>query len=270
MATWTDTATIKAAVTSGKPGIGIGGFGEQVPDNLQYLKDIIDQIGLASDQAIHDDFTGDLIATRVYTAGLGPEEPYTWDLGGTAPTLSGNPDHYIVALHNGAGAYSAIAASQYKMRFDLSRDHTVVYEVRHKSAQSDINEYWTFGFQDASLGVGGSGCVTDRSDFLGFIQSTGVANKYRAQTDNGGGPTVVVDDYGDASVWNVLRIEVTFAGSTQQVEFFVNGTSVGTSTTNITALRLRPFFGCYSAGGVSRTQYADYIDAFWTVRPLST
>ena len=241
---------------------------DAIRTNLDDLNTRMNAIGIVSDSNIHDEFTADSINTQ---GALGTD-PCTWDLGGgTIPVVSANPDHYALCSATGANDWSVLAASPFKMRVDLSRDHTVAYEVRHKSAQSDINEYWTFGFQDASLAHTVSNIITDRSDFIGFIQATGAANKYRAQTDSGGaGPTIVVNDYGDASVWNILRIEVTFAGATQKAEFFVNGTSVGSSTTNLPIVRLRPVFGNYIVAGVTRNQYADYIDAYHAVRPLST
>lgn len=244
---------------------------DSIRTDLDDLNTRLNGIGVVSESNIYDDFDSTLFNTRVLSAGVGPEDPYTWLLQGTgAPTLSANPDHYaILAQAGGAADYSALIGSDYKMAFDLSRDHTVVFETRHKSAQSDITEFWTFGFQDQAL-IGSVNLVKDRSDFIGFIQGTGVANSYRAQTDNGGaGPTIVIDDHGSAATWNILRIEITFAGATQQVEFFVNGTSVGTSTTNITAVRLRPMVG-NADGAAARTQHFDYINAYYAARPLST
>jgi len=53
------------------------------------------------------------------------------------------------------------------------------------------------------------------------------------------------------------------------VEFFVDGTSVGTSTTNIpNGVVLRPMVGT-SDGAGARTQNFDYIHAFWATQPLS-
>jgi hypothetical protein len=267
MATWTDTTTVKAGVTSGKPIIGIGGFGEQVPDNLQYLKDIIDQVGIAVDEAIHENFTGDALSVLGSTP-AGTEEPYTWELGGTVPTLSGNPDHYINCSHNGgAGPYSVIAASQYKIRFDLSRDHTVVYEARHISGQSDATEVWAFGFQDAALGVGVNTIITDQTDFIGFRQ--GNANTYNAITASGGVTTTVASNVGNAANWTKLKAVVTFSGATQNVEFFIDDASLGTSISNISVIRMRPIFGCNNGAASPRVQRCDSIDAFWRVRPLS-
>lgn len=263
MATWTDTATIKAGVTSGKPIIGTGGFGDQAADNLQYLKDIVDQIGIASDSAIHDDFTEDTLSIQG-TLPAGTEEPYTWELGGTTvPAIAANPNHYLTASSN--AGYSAIAASVYRMRFDLSVDHTVVYECRHKSSTSDNTDVWAFGFQDASLVIGAATIITTQNNFLGFVQGA-TANTYKAITSAGGVTTTVATNQGNAANWTELQVVVTFSGATQNVEFFMDGSSIGTSTSNISVQRMRPIFGRSGGGGV-RTQHADWIHAYWRSRP---
>jgi hypothetical protein len=268
MATWTEIATIAAGYASGKPGIGVGGFGDQITGNLQYLKDLIDQFGVPSDQAIHDDFTADQLSLYGDGGGaFGTGEAYTWEQGGTVPTMAANPDHWVLAQH-AIATYSVMAASPYKMRFDLSRDHTVVFETRHRSGQSDAAEVWAIGFQDAALAVGAATIITDQSDFIGFRQG-GAANTYDAITASGGATTVVANDAGAAAVWTKLKAVVTFAGATQNVEFFIDDVSVGTTTSTITAVRLRPVIGCSGGSAGSPGQYFDYVHAFWRVRPLS-
>lgn len=267
MATWTPTATIKSGVTNGKPGIGTGGFGDQTADNLQYLYDRINQIGLNTQAGIHDDFTEDTLNDAA-------QSPYTWETqidGAETLALDGAPDHYLHMTCNGA-AKTAIAASEYKMRFDLDRDHTLYMEVRHKSGNSDAASTWLIGFQDESIAIAGDTVITTQTDMIAWRQDA-VAQKYDGvcARSAGSGTLVVANSVGNAANWTVLRIEITFAGATKKVEFFVDGASVGstTDTNYLTLVKLRPVIGWINGGG-TRNHYLDYVDADWTVRPLST
>ncbi len=267
MATWTSPATIKAAITNGKPLTGTGGNGDQIADDLQYLRDRVDAIGIGSSAGLHDDFTQD--SFHITSGGITDIEPYAWELGGaTLPAIGGAPDHWAV-LSNGGANHAVMAASTYKMRFDLDRDHTLYFECRHKNTIADSTNVWMIGFQDASLAVSASTCVTTQSDIIGFVQDA-VAQKYDAVVSKAAASLVVANSVGLASAWSVLRIEVTFAGATKKVEFFIDGASVGstTDTTKIPVVKMRPLIG-FANGGGARLNYIDYVDADWTVRPLS-
>jgi hypothetical protein len=256
MATWTDTATIKAGVTNGKPVIGTGGFGDQVADNLEHLYGRVNAIGIGSASGIHDDFT----ANTLNDSAAGGA--YTWDVAGTPDLNFTLPRH---DLHATGG--EGVAASIYKMRFDLSTDHTLYFETRHRSDQSDAVATWYFGFRASSYAVN----ATTLTDSIIFRQGT-TAQKYKCYLSKAGVNSTIVDDVGGGGtgVWYVLRIEITFAGATKKVEFFIDGVSVAstTDTTIIPLVELRPSV-FHNDGGGTRHNFYDHIDADWTVRPLS-
>jgi len=267
MPTWVDPAVIRASVASGLPGIGVGGTGYDIADDLEYLYDRFSTVGIATASGIHDDFTQNTMEGT--TGGASDVEPYIWETGGTVPTISANPDHYARFSQGGGANYSVLAASPYKMRFDLSVDHMIFAEFRHKSAQSDNTEIWLFGFQDESLAVGASTIITTQSNIIGFVQDA-TANKYDGVVAQAAAPLVVANSVGDASAWRILRIEITFIGATKKVEFFIDGASVGstTDTTKIPIVRMRPVLGSKGGGG-TRIQQIDSCDFDWGVRPLS-
>lgn len=257
---WTPTATIKAGVTNGKPVIGTGGFGDQTADNLQYLYDRVNQIGISNAAAIHDDFTATNLDTT--NGGVNDMEPYTWDVANTPDMNFELPNHL---LHTVSG--EGVAASPFKMRFDLDRDHTLYFETRHRSDQSDAATAWFFGFRDATYAT----TATTLTDSIIFRQGT-TAQKYKCYLSKAGVNSTIADDVGGGgtATWYVLRIEITFAGATKKVEFFIDGVSVAstTDTTIIPLVQLRPSV-LHTGGGGTRHNYYDYIDADWTVRPLS-
>lgn len=223
-----------------------------------------------NNEAIFDDFTADTLSMD--PGGPPVIAPWVWEQNLTVPALlDGSPDHWL-HFANGAGSYTVIAASAYRMRIDLDRDHTVVMECRHKSAQSDNTAVWFMGFQDASLAVTGATCVTDQTDVIGFAQGS-TAQTYKALAAKGGVSSTLQDNIGNAAVWSKLRLELTFAGATRQIRYFVDGTETSnspfTTAANITLLKIRPLFGFQNGGG-ARNNYLDYVIAYWVNRPLST
>lgn len=273
MATWVDPAVIRAGVASGLPGIGVGGFGTDVADDLEYLRDRVDAIGIGSAQGIHDDFACDTLDTT--SGGAADVEPYTWEVGtggSTSHVTDGAPDHWCHIFNTAGSNWCVIAASPYKMRFDLDRDHTLYGEMRIKrGATPDSGAVWLFGFQDASLAVTAATCVTTQTNIIGFVQDA-TQDKFDAIVSKsaGSGTLVVANSVGDISAWTVLRIEITFAGATKKVEFFIDGSSVGstTNTAYIPLVKMRPLIGFDPSA--TRDLYIDYADFDWTVRPLST
>lgn len=218
-------------------------------------------------QAIHDDFTAPTLEDAT-------NSPYTWETQiDAAETLAidGAPSHYLHMTCNGA-AKTAIAASTYKMRFDLSEPHNLYMEVRHKSAQSDSASTWLIGFQDTALTIAPDTIITTQTNIIGFVQD-GTAQKYDGicSRSAGSGTLVVANSVGDASNWTKLRIEVTSDGTARQVEFFVDDVSVGSTmdANYITLQEMRPVIGFINGGG-SRNHFIDYVHANWLTRPLSS
>lgn len=265
MATWTDPTSIKTGVTNGKPGIGVGGFGYNVADNLQYLYDQLRSLGVQSDQGIHDNFTEDSLNVQ----GAAGTDPYTWDTGGAGTlALDGAPDHWA-HFQNGAGNLKYMAAGPYKMRFDLDRDHTIYMEARHKMTQGDTSNVWLIGFQDASLTT-----PVTQDNIIAFIQDS-TAQKYKGRVVKATVGQDVATGLGlGAASWVGLRIEITFSGGTKKVEFFTDTgsgmVSAGstTDTTKIPVVKMRPFIG-FSGGGGTRDNYIDVCHFDWMVEPRS-
>lgn len=214
-----------------------------------------------SEGSIRDDF--------VYpTGGINTD---VWDVSGTNVYTDNQPNH-LLHFNHGSGQYSAVAASDKKMRFDLDKKHTVVMELRHISTQSDNTEAWMFGFQDAALTTSTSAIVTDQSDFIGFAQGS-TANTYKAITSKGGVGATLQDNIGNAAVFSKLKIVVTFSDTVAlQVQMFVDGTEVSgspyTDTAKIPLLSMRPAMGT-AGGGSVRDSNIDYCLAYWSARPLS-
>ena len=241
---------------------------DAIRTNLDDLDTRVDAIAAVSDHDIRDDF----VAFIGYdtAAGIPPDTLlYTWEYGingiGSSVGLIAAPDHALALVHITGGAnYAAIRSAPGKMLFDLSRTFSVTMEWRYKKiSASEVAETWTMGFQDDALGINSAGDVTDQSDFIGFRQ--GAIDTFDAITASGGATTVAGNDVGTATNWTVLKIIIT--GSTS-VEFFVDGSSVGTSSTNITGQALRPFFG-FTGGTVTHTHHIDYAQVYFGARPLS-
>lgn len=241
-----------------------------IRNDLRHLKERADLVGVHTLAGIHDDFTSDVLDLQTGTLGV-DIWPYTWETqidGGETLALDGAPDHYLHFTCNGV-AKTVIAASPYKMRFDLDRDHQVYMEVRHKSANSDAASTWLIGFQDASLVIANDTVITTQDNIIAFVQDA-TAQKYKARCVKATAGVDVATALGNAANWTVLRIEVTFIGATKKVEFFVDGASVGVTpdTAKIPVVKMRPVVGFINGSG-SRNHYLDYVDADWMSRPLS-
>lgn len=240
-------------------------------NDLEHLKERADQVGINSLESIHDNFAGDTLDSVQGTPGS-TDYPVTWDIGfsNSAPVLDQQPQHACNFPAVGANAYCAIAGSKYRMRVDLDADHTLYFECRHRSVTSDAGNLWVMGLQDASLALSSNTSISTVSNMIGFRQDAS-AQKYKAFCSKAGVSVDVATALGNAAIYSVLRIEVTFSGATKKVEFFVDGTSVAstTDTAKLPLVKLRPFVGFHAGGGVLRQQLVDYVDADWVVRPLS-
>lgn len=217
-----------------------------------------------SEAAIRDDF--------VYPSGSINTD--IWDISDAANVSTAQqPDHDVDLDNSGGVNFGAIAASVKKMRVDLDRDHSIVFECRHKSNQSDSTESWFFGLKDASIAATSSTIVTTNDNVIGFRQGT-TANTYRAICAKAASSSTLQDDIGNASAWSILKITVvsTGSGAAITVRMYVNGTEVSgspfTTLANIPLLSLRPVLG-ESGGGGARIQTIDYCLAYWNARPLS-
>lgn len=234
-------------------------------NNIRHLYERMNVVGIQSRAGIHDDFTEDTLDDAA-------QSPYTWDTGigaGQTLALDGAPDHYLHFTVDNA-VRCVIAASPYKMRFDLDRDHQIYAEFRHKSGNSDAGSTWLLGFQDASLATTGNTSVSTQDNIIAFVQDA-TAQKYKARCVKATVGVDVATALGNAANWTILRIEITFIGATKKVEFFVDGTSVGTTTdtAKIPVVKMRPLIGFYNGTG-SRNHYVDYVDFDWSAHPLSS
>src|SRR5262245_12653378 len=270
------TAITSTEISSGKPVIGTGGFGQKCKDNFDDLNSRLGTNESLCDQDIRDDFHGTSVATGA-NGGTGASYPYTWDiLAGDAstPALDGAPDHYC-HLQNGAGTGAVIAGSPCKHRPDLDRDHSIVLEARIKhSAATDANLF--FGFQDAALTLT-TGNNNDTSDMIGFVRGTN-SNTLKFRTAKAS-TNAETDNLGNFSGWQVIRITIVslssgaditvraYTGSTVAALAEISG-SPFTDETKIPNVALKPWFGS-SAGGGTRHAYIDYALCYMTARSLS-
>lgn len=262
---WTSGTTIKAGVTSGKPGIGTGGFGDQVVDDLDYLKSAVDAVGVQSVANIYDDFVNGAIDTHTWT-----DESSVGAL-----TFDAYPDHSFTMSTSGAsragigGAFAPGAGVIGRMQFDLDRDHSIRMITRWGKATNNGDQTIVVGFQDAAL-TAANACGGDLTDTIGFCKGTN-NNTVKAYVSKGGVSLTVADNLSNWTNWMELRIDITFAGATKQVEFFIDGSSVGstTDTAKIPVIMMRPMIG-QTGGAAARVSRCDYASYFWLVRPLST
>lgn len=255
MATWTSTATIKAGVTNGKPGTGTGGTGDQLADNLQYLYDRLNTIGIVSSGNIYDDF---------HQAALDTDN---WiDTGDNAPTFVAQPDHAIHFTSSGIQS-SAIVAAAKKMAFDLDRDHHIKMVSRFGKATAAGDQSMIVGFQEMALT--GDAVVTDTDSMIAFVRGTNNNTVKAYCSKTAGNSVVVADNLSNWTNYMELAIEITFIGATKKVEFFIDGASVGstTDTTKIPVVQMRPAIGIHGGGG-ARVADLDYATYFWLERPL--
>lgn len=261
MATWTDTAAIKAGITTGKPIIGTGGFGDQTADNLQYLKDAFDTVGVPSDQAIHDDFAG--TAVSIDAAG---------DVGGNwVNLLSGaaalpaitTTDHYVTmdAGGGGLGDTNILHGGRTKIRARLSVAQSLRMIFRWKMVTASAR--FLIGWQDVG------GLAWDTSDFIGIKIGTAATKTAFICMKGGAGTTSA--DVGVDTAWQVAQIDILQTGSALTVDFSLDGSAVGTTiTTNIpNTVDLVPFM-LASGDGAARGAYkVDRFDCFYRALPLA-
>jgi hypothetical protein len=240
-----------------------------IRNDLRHLYERANQVGVDTLEAIHDNFTGNNLDCALTPGAV--DYPYTWDVSnGIAPVLDGTPDHWVHLETGGGAGYASIAASKYRMRFDLDRDHILYGEFRHRSQQNDNTEIWLFGFQDETKAVTAATAISNQDNIIGFVQDA-TAGKFKARTVKATAGVDVATGLGTALTWQVLRIEITISGATKKIEWFLDGTSVGstTDTTKIPLVRMRPILGVTGGGGGRHTRI-DYADFSWTARPLST
>src|SRR5882672_10302096 len=92
-----------------------------------------------SDNAIRDDFTGTAVDTD------------NWDVAtNRIAAQDQQPDHVCHLVADAGANYAVISASTKRMRFDLDRDHTIIFEARIKESATNTSGK-LFGFQDSSL-----------------------------------------------------------------------------------------------------------------------
>lgn len=245
-------------ISSGKPLIGASGTGDKIKDNFIYLKAAIDAIGVQSCTNINDDFVGTTIDTDNWI-----------DIGDTAVALVAAPDHAISLQTNVAVSCGLVAADK-KMRFDLDRDFSVRMITRWGKATNNGDQAVTIGFQNSGLtGDNACGDATSIVNVIAFRRGTN-NNTLMAYCAKASNSVVVTDNLGNWNNYQELRIDITFAGATKKVEFFLDGSSVGstTDTAKIPVIQMRPIVGQYS-GSAARGSLCDYARFFFTAVPLS-
>lgn len=226
-------------------------------NDLRHLYERLNLVGIVSSGNIYDDFHQGTLDTDLWI-----------DTGDNAPTFDAAPDHSIQFSTTGIQS-SAIVAGAKRMLFDLDRDHHIKMVSRFGKATAAGDQSIIVGFQEAALT--GDAVVTDTDSMIGFVRGTN-ANTIKAYCSKTAGNFVnVADNLSNWTAYMELAIEITFIGATKKVEFFVDGTSVGstTDTAKIPVVQMRPAIGQHGGGG-GRTSHLDYATYFWIERPLST
>lgn len=260
MASWTDTATIKTAQASGKPLIGDGGHGDWSADNLQYLYDQAIAVGVQSSANIHDDFVTDALDTTNWI-----------DTGDNAVSVRANPEHALTLNTTVTNQSCGIVGAAAKMRFDLDRDHSIRMRTTWGLGTTGKDPALVIGFQDATL-TGDNACGASLTNVIAFCKGTNT-DTLKAFVSKAGVSQTVADNLSDYhAVYLTLEIQITFSGATKKVEFFVGGSSVGstTDTTKIPVVRMRPCIG-QVAGAI--TPFASALGSarfFWTAMPVDS
>lgn len=181
---------------------------------------------------LEDDFIG--------TNAAAPMGQLSWSVGGNAATLNNSAaDHPGVAgLNTAAGSTrSALHLRSDSMYFDANADHFQEWIIKTPSALSDATDEYSvaFGFHDVTTysatgqAVDGAYFIYDRATHGTTWQAKTAANSVTTTTD-----TAITFS---ANTW--VRLGILVKGVTS-VEFFINGVSVATITTNIPSGASRP------------------------------
>lgn len=129
-------------------------------------------------------------------------------------------------------------------------------EVSFSAVSDATNTYaFRFGLNDVASGVAGT------TNFVGFEYAYGSSSqKWRGLTKQTSGTTTVVGALVAATT--VYHLGVDIEPDASAVRFFVNGTLIGTSTTNIPASTQNlglVISMVKTAGATGQTAYVDYI-----------
>lgn len=206
-----------------------------------------------------DDFTG-LVGSGGATSVKFGTMPLTTALSGTGTnvlSVAGSTSHPGVLQCTTGTTNAALAGAQSAINSILFGDGvcTIEAEIIIPTLSTAGEEYDIyFGFMDSFAGtapVDGAYFHYDRNTSVNWLRGT-ASNSTATETDSG---TAV------GTGWTKLKIVVNTAATS--VEFFINGVSVGSNTTNIPTGAGREtgygFFIFKSAGTTARTFSVDYL-----------
>jgi len=235
---------------------------KQIRDNQDYFDAQITAAGLGirTDQDIRDHFmSGTTISTvnwtQVLNASLGivSQHKLHFEAGGAST-------EYAI-VHGTSSRLRIIKTAEYVAFCKL--------RVQRRSPGSYAGSYF-FGWQDDALTTT---LVTDVSDCVGVTIGSS-ATAWLGRTSNGGSASTT-GDFATNTDWNIIQINLTCSATAglRQAEFFLNGVSVSTLSTdaNIPAATLKPTIGVngLTAGAQSGGLFVDYAEFGFATIPTA-
>lgn len=207
-----------------------------------------------------EEATSDYIDTHFMCTAL---DTNIWTSNGTITLLIG-----VNGLHTAQidGASPAVlAATTNKAHFRLNKDMALFMEwYGIENVPSNAPSSVFYGFQDASLAVTGTTCISDVSDCIGFIKGT-TAGQFKFRMAKGG-TSNEVDDFTARSTAHTLRLELSRVSGVFSVGALLNGSHITGSpfSTNVPdTVVLRPLFG-WVPNVDNLTYTMDYVQMKWT------
>lgn len=227
--------------------------------NIEFLKGIVDTVGVTSLQAIYDDFAAEAIDSDVWTSDTGGAGPGAIAISAT--------DHYAQFTHpGGVGDYANLLAVTKKMRVRLSNQQSLVIAFRAK--RTDDGYALAYGLQDIAHTT--TFATSDTTDFIGIIND-GSASTWQAKVNKAGAGTTT-SGFGNIANWTAFLFTVIKGPSSLVVDAYADGSQISgfpVSSNVPDTVTLRPCLAHNRSGTASADNRVDYFTAFWTARPLA-
>ena len=239
---------------------------DRIRTNDQDHEDRINAFLVLNESSINEDFTTSALSSK-FLGGLHTNGTYLFD-------SANHRISYTVNSSEFGGFAVELLPAYFSVR--MNTDHKIVFESRIKiTIGLDISEMkFVMGFQDVAIPQSGATCITDTTDYVGWIHGgTDDTTAFYAQDDGGGAQTG--SDFGDVTAWTTYRVEVdaTSAGTVWSARGYLDGVLKTTHTTAIPdAVHIRPVVGLTEVTGTSVTDpvcLVDYMSVWFAERSAS-